>query len=166
MVTSYSISPWPVICPVQFSLYLSSHFVLLRVQSCRSSLMGSPSPGKKSSQAGSSWGKFCPIIFLVSHLTVVVQLASAISHSPSDAIRGNSARLWPWKFFPDKNEARISILQVPKILSSFLNVSAKASLTAAWHGGEGRSFLSVGIYTKYQKCFHRKSSNLKFFISS
>ena len=39
MVIAYSISSWPVICPVQFSLYLSSHFVLLRVQSHRHSLL-------------------------------------------------------------------------------------------------------------------------------
>lgn len=84
-------------------LYLSSQFLLLAAQSHRPFLLGSPSPGRKTSQAGSSWEKSCPGPFLASHLTVAVQLASAIACSPCYAIRASSPKTLALRVFPDKN---------------------------------------------------------------
>lgn len=96
-------------------LYLSSQFLLLTIQSQRP-FLESPSPGRKTSWAGSSQDKSCPMTLLISHLTATVHLASAITHNPYDDIRGSSPKTLALTNFPDKNQALVRVLQAPQVL--------------------------------------------------
>lgn len=100
----HSTTPWHEICLLHLSfvsllsLLVSGNTITLY----NFFLLGSPSSGRKTSQTRSSWHKSCPVTFLASHLTVEVQLTSAIAYSPYYAIMGSSLKTLALKVFPNK----------------------------------------------------------------
>lgn len=108
----HSTTPWHEICLLHLSLVSLLSVLFLAVKcKCKCKiiyhitfffLLGSPSSGRKTPQTRSSWHKSCPVTFLASHLTVEVQLTSAIAYSPYYNITGSSLKTLALKVFPNK----------------------------------------------------------------